>query len=70
MPVARLSLLDAELWLWSQPGRVGRLKLLKKQNNVNYTFCDQVFGEMELDGQLIGLAATQISLFLQAMGFN
>ena len=42
----------------------------EKTNHVNYTFCDQVFGEMELDGQLIGLAATQISLFLQAMGFN
>ena len=32
----------------------------EKTKHVNYTFCDQVFGEMELDGQDIGLGATQI----------
>ena len=38
VPVARLRLIDAALWLWSRPERVGWSETSQKTLHVNYTF--------------------------------
>ena len=58
--VTCLRLLEVERCLLEHCERVETFQTSGKGQTVIFGFCDQVFGEMELDGQDIGLGATQI----------